>query len=158
MREEICSLAVAIERSGTARWIGNVARGHGTLDGGSGVLHDIPFTLPGRIEQDSQETNPEELLALAHAGCFAMALASQLVARKAEPQELVVEARVVLDQVDGLNRIVASTLSVDAAVDVADDVFSEAVSAADGRCPFSALVRASGTVSVDAHLRDAKPA
>ena len=114
----------------------------------------MPFTLPGRTAPDnSDETSPEELLAAAHAGCFAMALAGQLTRRHAPPDRLAVTATTTLAEVDGLNRIVASALEVVATADVAEDELAAAVAEADARCPFSALLRdAGGNVTVNATL------
>ena len=146
-----------IERIGTAVWEGTAARGRGTLTVPSAALADAPFSLPGRTSESvGSETSPEELFAAAHAGCFAMALSGQLTRRKAPPERLVVAATTALDEVDGLNRIVASTLAVSVfAAGLAGGDLEEAVAEADRRCPFSALVRdAGGVVSVDVRVGD----
>jgi osmotically inducible protein OsmC len=123
------------------------------MSGSSLALRNVPFTFAGRVTQETDETNPEELLAAAHAACFAMALASQLSARELVPDRLTVMATVALDERDGMNRIVESVLSVEAAVqEPSAELFDEAVAAADRRCPFSALVRASGKVGLDVNL------
>src|SRR4051812_2075546 len=67
-----------IERSATVAWEGNVARGAGTITAGSGAFARLPFTLPSRTGDPGGKTSPEELLAAAAAGCFAMALGSVL--------------------------------------------------------------------------------
>lgn len=143
-----------IERSATATWAGSIARGRGSLTAPSGALTDVPFTVVGRTTPGQiEETNPEELLASAHAGCFAMALAAQLTRRSAPPDRLTVTATVALDEVDGMNRIVGSALDVTVSAPVSDGDLADAVTEADGRCPFSALVRdAGGVVSVTTSL------
>lgn len=141
-----------IERSTTATWAGSVARGHGRLSAPSRALVELPFSLAGRTAPTAtEETSPEELLAAAHAGCFAMALATQLTRRNAPPDQLAVTATTALDEVGGRNRIVASDLVVEvsAASGIAPEEFDGAIRDADERCPFSALVRdAGGTVTV----------
>ena len=122
------------------------------MDGESNVIRGLPFTLAARTGVVASETNPEELLAAAHAACFAMALANQLTRRDAPPERLVVTATCALDEVDGANRIVESRLSVRAAAAVREETLASAVADADERCPFSALVRASGRVVVEASL------
>jgi osmotically inducible protein OsmC len=143
-----------IERSATATWTGSIARGRGALTAPSGTLVDVPYTVAGRTTPGHvDETNPEELLASAHAGCFAMALAAQLTRRNAPPESLSVTATVALDDVDGMNRIVGSALVVAVSAPVSNDDFADAIVEADGRCPFSALIRdAGGAVSVTTSL------
>ncbi len=66
-----------IERSASATWTGTLREGNGTVSSGSGTLNDTPFTFVSRFES-GKGTNPEELLAAAHAGCFTMALGAGL--------------------------------------------------------------------------------
>lgn len=141
-----------IERTAIATWRGSVAKGSGMVDGDSDVVRGIPFSLAARTGNVASKTNPEELLAAAHAACFAMALATQLTRRNAAPERLVVTATCALDERNGFNRIVESRLSVRAAVAVPEETLASAVADADERCPFSALVRASGRVVVEASL------
>jgi osmotically inducible protein OsmC len=144
-----------IERAATAVWEGSVARGSGRLTAPSTAFVDQPFSLPGRTaDVVGTETSPEELLAAAHAACFAMALSGQLTRRKAPPQRLMVTATVALDEVDGLNRVVGSSLEVRVDADaLAEADLESALADADARCPFSALIRdAGGTVGVDARV------
>lgn len=141
----------AIERVATAVWTGSVARGSGLLSVPSGALTDVPFSLAGRATLGPvEETNPEELLASAHAGCFAMALSAQMTRRNAPPERLEVTVTVVLDEVAGRNRIVASRIRAGVTGTISEDDLASAVEEADGRCPFSALIRdAGGDVSVE---------
>ncbi|MFN8222200.1 MAG: OsmC family peroxiredoxin [Gaiellales bacterium] len=136
-----------IERAATASWAGSIARGTGSLSAPSGALEAVPYTFAGRTTPGQvTETNPEELLAAAHAGCFAMAIAAQLSRRDAPPEALAVTATVALDEVDGANRIVASSLAATVSASLTDADLAEAVAEADARCPFSALVRGAGGI------------
>src|SRR5262249_57027094 len=100
-----------IVRSATASWSGSVARGSGELSSPSRVLKGVPFSLAGRTAAEAEQTSPEELLAAAHAACFAMALSGRLTHRNAPPDRLIVTSKCSLDEVDGFNRIVAGGLA-----------------------------------------------
>jgi lipoyl-dependent peroxiredoxin len=141
-----------IERSADVVWRGNLARGGGSLSAATGAFRDLPFSEPARIGAPEGKTSPEELLAAAHAGCYAMSLAGELA--RTPPERLDVTATVVMDEVEGKgHRIVASQLRVRARVPGLDEeMFSEAVEAADAGCPFSALIAASADVAIDATL------
>ncbi len=142
-----------VQRTATAAWEGNVARGTGQLSTESGVLREAPFSLPARIGNESGKTNPEELLGAAHAGCLAMSLANQLAQAGTPPERLEVRATVVLDEVNGSHRIVASHVEIQGRVPDSDDAsFRRAVEEADEGCTFSALIRASAEVTVEAQL------
>jgi osmotically inducible protein OsmC len=146
---------VRITRDAEVTWEGSSARGRGAITAAtSGAFAGLPYSEPSRISEQAAETSPEELLAAAHAGCYAMSLAGELTRRRIPPGRLTVRATIVMDEVEGEgHRIVASQLAAHAAVPDADEAtFREAVAAADQGCPFSALVRASGEVSVDAQL------
>jgi len=143
-----------VQRSATVIWEGNVARGSGTLSAASGAFSELPFSLASRVEKPEGKTSPEELLAAAHAGCYAISLAGELADAGLPPEHLDVRATVTLDQVeDGSHRIVASELLARARVNELDGQTLQrlAESASDG-CPFSKLIAASGTVTVNATL------
>jgi osmotically inducible protein OsmC len=144
-----------ITRDAEVTWEGSSARGRGAITAAtSGAFAGLPYSEPTRIADTAGETSPEELLAAAHAGCFAMSLAAELTRRRTPPGRLTVRATVVLDEVEGEgHRIVASQLAVHASLPDADEEgFRAAVADADAGCTFSALVRASGEVSIDAQL------
>ena len=144
-----------IERTATVTWTGNIARGQGHISAGTGAFSELPYSLPVRIGSGREgKTSPEELLAAAHAGCLAMGLASELTKRGAPPQLLEVRCRVTMDEVEGKgHQIVHSTCDVTARVDGIDAAgFDEAVRLADEECPFSALIRASAAVTINASL------
>src|SRR5438270_13563824 len=99
-----------IRRRADAVWEGNVARGAGSISAGTGAFRALPFSLASRVEAPADKTSPEELLAAAHAGCYAMSLAGELANAGAPPERLDVTATVTMDEVDGSHRIVASEL------------------------------------------------
>jgi osmotically inducible protein OsmC len=143
-----------VQRQATASWTGNVARGEGSIAPASGTFEPVPYTLASRIGKPDGKTSPEELLASAHAGCYAMSLAGEL-AGAGTPAELVaVTATVMLDEVEGgSHRIVSSDLRARARVQgIDEEALARAADAADEGCPFSALIKASGTVTVNAEL------
>jgi lipoyl-dependent peroxiredoxin len=143
-----------LQRSATVLWEGNVARGSGTLSAATGAFSELPFSLASRVEKPEGKTSPEELLAAAHAACYAMSFAGELADAGSPPEHLDVRATVTLDQVeDGSHRIVASEVLARARVNEVDEQTLQqlAESASDG-CPFSKLIAASGTVTVNATL------
>jgi osmotically inducible protein OsmC len=142
-----------IERSASVSWEGNAARGTGALTADTGAFAGLPYSLPVRIGNPEGKTSPEELLAAAHGGCFTMSLAGELSAAGTPPERLDVRATVVMDEVDGHHRIVASHLEATGRVPGIDaETFARALDEADDGCPFSALIKASGTVTVSGQL------
>lgn len=138
---------MAIEREATCVWEGTLAHGGGRLSAASSVAFTgMAMSLPTRIGQPADETSPEELLAAAHAGCFAMALAAVLTDAGVPPGRLDVRCRIALDEdPDRGFRITRSSLVVDADVDgLARDALKAAAQSADGTCPYSALLRDAG--------------
>jgi osmotically inducible protein OsmC len=97
-------------------WEGPLARGAGTLTSGSGALKELGVTWRSRTEQPEGRTSPEELIAAAHASCFAMALALVLGGNQTPPDRLAVKAACTLDEVDGAPRITTIELAVRAQV------------------------------------------
>ena len=143
-----------MERQARVTWEGNVARGSGTISAATGAFRELPYSLATRIEAPNGHTSPEELLAAAHAACFAMSLASELSSAGFQPDHLDVGATVTLDEVEGgSHRIVASELLARARVAELDserlDQFAR--KASDG-CPLSALIEAGAKVTVKTTL------
>jgi osmotically inducible protein OsmC len=140
-----------VERHAEVTWNGNLARGEGFITAPSGVFADLPYSAASRVASRAETTSPEELLAAAHAGCFAMSLAGEL---REQDARIAVTANVVLDEVQGQgHRIVESQLTVRArAPGLAQEAFDEAVRAADDGCPFSRLIAAGAKVTIDARL------
>jgi osmotically inducible protein OsmC len=126
------------EREAEVVWEGKLARGAGTLSSGSNALDGLVVTWASRTESAEGKTSPEELIAAAHASCFAMALSIVLAEAKAPPEQLFVRARCTLDQVDGAPKITRSALEVRGRVTGLDESgFEEAVERARRLCPVS---------------------
>ena len=139
-----------IVRKADVVWEGSIARGEGRLHAVSSGAFTLPYTNASRIADPGGKTSPEELLAAAHAGCFAMSLGSEL-ARAGTPPELIeVRCTITMDEVEGRgHQIVHSEIEAGGRVPDCDDAaFAQAVEAADAGCPFSALIRASATVTI----------
>jgi lipoyl-dependent peroxiredoxin len=144
-----------VRREAEVTWEGNVARGAGAITAAtSGAFSGLPYTLATRIAAATAKTSPEELLAAAHAGCFAMSLATELSKAGTPPERLVVRAMCTLDEVEDVgHRIVSMELAARARVPELDQArFEELARTADEGCTLSALVRASATISIDAQL------
>src|SRR5580693_1181668 len=92
--------ADSMKRTASAIWSGDLKSGHGALATHSGVLKDTPYSFATRFEA-AQGTNPEELIAAAHAGCFTMALSASLGKAGFTPKRLATQATVSLEQVGG---------------------------------------------------------
>ena len=142
-----------IQRQASVTWEGNVARGSGAITAATGAF-SVPYSLASRVEKPDGKTSPEELLAAAHAACYAMSLAGELAGAGTPVEELEVQATVTLDQVeDGSHRIVASELLARARVEEVDaETLDRLAASASEGCPFSKLIEASGTVTVNATL------
>ena len=137
-------------RKAKAVWRGTGRDGTGDLTSDSGVLSHTPYSFKTRFESEPG-TNPEELIAAAHAGCFTMALAFQLQAAGFTPTELSTEAAVSLDP-DGQGfKISKSALTLRAQVPGLDQAkFDELARNAEQNCPVSKLLKAE--ITLDATL------
>jgi len=146
-----------IVREADVVWEGNVARGAGRISAAtSGAFADLGFSLPTRIGAAEGKTSPEELLAAAHGGCYAMSLANELSSAGTPADRLSVRCTVTMDEVEGRgHQIVLSAIVARGVVPGADrEGFAKAAVDADEGCPFSILIRAGATVSVDATLEE----
>ncbi|HEY7386552.1 MAG TPA: OsmC family protein [Beijerinckiaceae bacterium] len=133
-------------RKARAVWRGTGKDGSGRLSSDSGVLSDTAYSFKTRFESE-KGTNPEELIAAAHAGCFAMALAFQLQTAGYNPTELDASAAVSLDKDGPGFRISRSALTLRAQVPGIDKAkFQELVQAAKEGCPVSKLLNAEITL------------
>jgi osmotically inducible protein OsmC len=144
-----------VVREADVSWEGNLARGEGALTAASSsAFTALPYSLATRVGATEGKTSPEELLAAAHAGCYGMSLAAELTGAGTPPRRLDVRCRITLDEVPGEGHcIVRSELVARGRVPGADaDAFALAAESADAGCTFSALLRASATVTVDATL------
>ncbi len=139
-----------IKKTASAHWSGNLNSGRGTLTSGSGVLKDTPYSFKDRFE-GGPGTNPEELIAAAHAGCFTMALSLFLGNAGFTPESLDTTAEVTLDQVKSAAAVTAIHLTLRAKVPGLDrEKFDELTAFAKANCPISKLVNA--PISLDAEL------
>ena len=137
-------------RKAKAIWLGDGRSGTGNLSSDSGVLASTPYSYKTRFENE-KGTNPEELLAAAHAGCFTMALAFRLQAAGYTPTELNTEAAVTLEQDKEGFRISRSALTLRASVPNLDqNTFDQLARDAEQNCPVSRVLRAE--ISLDAKL------
>jgi osmotically inducible protein OsmC len=135
-------------RKAKAVWRGNGRDGNGELSSDSGVLDKTPYSFKTRFE-NQKGTNPEELVAAAHAGCFTMALAFALQKAGFTPAELTTEAAVSLDPDGGGFRISRSALTLRARVpNLGEAAFAEIAKDAEKNCPVSKLLKAEITLDV----------
>jgi lipoyl-dependent peroxiredoxin len=120
---------------------------------GSGALGELPVTWASRTERPDGRTSPEELIAAAHAGCFAMALSLVLGENHTPPERIAVSAACTLDEVDGAPKITTVALSVSARVPGLDrSGFDQAIERAAGLCPVSNALRGNVEISVQREL------
>jgi osmotically inducible protein OsmC len=134
-------------RKATAAWRGTGRDGDGDLTTESGLLSEAPYSYRTRFE-NQKGTNPEELLAAAHAGCFTMALAFQLQAAGYTPTELVTEAAVTLEPEGAGFRISRSALTLTAEVPGLDKAtFDQLAGVAEKNCPVSKVLNAEVTLA-----------
>ena len=139
-----------MDRKASAVWQGGLKDGKGTLSSDSGVLAQTPYSFQTRFES-TPGTNPEELIAAAHAGCFTMALSAQLGNAGMTAERLETTATVSLDKVGDGFTITKSHLDLVARIPGADKAkFDAAVKAAETGCPVSRLLKAE--ISVSARL------
>ncbi len=135
-------------------WEGNLVKGQGTLDVESGVIGQQPVTWAARTQRVQGKTSPEELIAAAHAACYAMALSNTLAQRGTPPTRLDVAATCTLDQVGGKPKITTMDLDVRGQVPGLDQAGFEAA-AREGElgCPVSNALRNNVEIRVSAQLQ-----
>jgi osmotically inducible protein OsmC len=132
-----------MKRTSKAHWQGNGKDGKGHLTTQSTILNKTQYSFSSRFEQGIG-TNPEELVAAAHAGCFAMQLAFNLQGANFTPKDLITDCEITLDN----GSITSSHLTLKATVDgISDDEFAKLVKNAEQNCPISKLLNAKITVS-----------
>jgi lipoyl-dependent peroxiredoxin len=137
-------------RKAKAVWRGTGRDGGGTVSTGSGVLAGTPYSFRTRFENE-KGTNPEELIAAAHAGCFSMTLAFVLQGAGYTPTELTVDAAVTIEPEGEGFRISRSALTLRAQVpNLGQAPFAQMVSGAEKNCPVSKVLKA--PITVDAKL------
>ena len=144
---------MTFERHVEVEWAGSVMEGKGTAKAGTGAFA-LPVTFPSRIGEPAGMTSPEELMAAAHAACFAMALNGTLGRSNASADRTVVTAKVTADKGEAGITIVSSHLTATAyglkGTDAAG--FADIAKTAEGRCPVSNAYRGTMTITVESHV------
>jgi osmotically inducible protein OsmC len=145
---------MAAIRSATATWNGDLVSGEGTVSAGTTELfRDLPVSWASRTEAPEGRTSPEELLAAAHAACYAMAFSAGLARRGTPPEHLHVEAEVTFDKVGEDWTVVSSRLTVIGHVDgISESDFDAAAQDAKDGCPISRALQGNVEISVESTL------
>jgi lipoyl-dependent peroxiredoxin len=136
-----------MDRQASALWTGGLKQGQGKVNSTSGAFKDLSYSFRTRFE-NQPGTNPEELIAAAHAGCFSMALSAQLERSGFTANEIRTTARVSLEQKEGGWEISKVNLEVQASVPNIDKAkFEELANNAKTGCPVSKLLNADITMN-----------
>ncbi len=143
-------MSISMKRKASAEWHGGLKDGKGTLSTDSGVLSRTPYSFSTRFE-GSPGTNPEELIAAAHAGCFTMALSGQLGSAGLVAESLKTTATLTMEKLEAGWAITKIHLDLAAKIPGADKAkFDAAAAAAKAGCPVSRLLKAE--ITLDAQL------
>jgi lipoyl-dependent peroxiredoxin len=136
-----------MERKASAVWKGGLKDGKGTVSSTSGVLSNTPYSFTTRFE-NTPGTNPEELIAAAHAACFSMALSAQLGAANLTPESISTSATLTMEKLEAGWTITAVNLDVVAKVPGASqEAFNTAAQNAKAGCPVSKVLNAKITMN-----------
>jgi len=136
-----------MKRKASAVWRGGLKDGKGTISSESGVLKETPYSFSTRFE-NGIGTNPEELIAAAHAGCFSMACSAELGKAGITPESIHTTATITMDKTDAGWTITESHLDVAAKIPGVDPAkFTAAANAAKAGCPISRLLKANVTMN-----------
>jgi osmotically inducible protein OsmC len=136
-----------MKRKASAVWNGSLKEGKGTISTESGLLSEAQYSFGTRFE-DGKGTNPEELIAAAHAGCFSMALSGQLTAAGTPPSKVATSATVTLEKLEAGFTVTSVHLDVVASVPGAtQESFDTAAGNAKKGCPISRLLNAEITMT-----------
>jgi lipoyl-dependent peroxiredoxin len=139
-----------MQRKASAQWRGGLKDGKGTVSSASGALKNTPYSFSTRFE-DQPGTNPEELIAAAHAGCFSMALSGQLGGAGLTADSIDTTATVTMEKLEAGWTVTKVHLDVTAKVPNADKAkFEQAANNAKAGCPISRLLKAE--ITMDAKL------
>jgi osmotically inducible protein OsmC len=143
-----------MKRKASAEWQGGLKDGKGTISTESGVLSETQYSFSTRFE-DGVGTNPEELIAAAHAGCFTMALSGQLGNAGMTAERIATTATVRLEKTDAGFTVTDVHLDVTARIPGADPAkFEEAANNAKAGCPISRLLKANITMEARLEAQD----
>jgi osmotically inducible protein OsmC len=136
-----------MQRKASAVWKGGLKDGKGMVSATSGVLSNTPYSFTTRFE-NAPGTNPEELIAAAHAACFSMALSAQLGAANLTPESINTSTTLTMDKLDAGWTITTIQLDVSARVPKADESsFNKAAENAKAGCPVSKVLNAKITMN-----------
>ncbi|HTM39402.1 MAG TPA: OsmC family protein [Terriglobales bacterium] len=136
-----------MQRKASAEWKGSLKEGSGSVSSSSGVFSKTPFSFGTRFG-DQPGTNPEELIAAAHAGCFSMALSAQLGTANLTPESIRTNATLTMEKLDSGWTITAVHLDVVGKVPKADAAtFQKLADAAKTGCPVSKVLNAKITMN-----------
>ena len=143
-----------VEKSATAKWSGSLTEGKGTFSTESGVITNSAVSWAARTNESKKETSPEELIASAHAACYAMAFSNYLTTNHTAPESLEVTSTVGFGpKPEGGMKVTHSHLKVVGSVPGMDAAtFTEAAKKAEGECPVSNALRGNLDITVDASL------
>jgi osmotically inducible protein OsmC len=140
-----------MQRKASAIWHGTLKEGKGTISTESGLLHDAQYSFSTRFE-NGKGTNPEELIAAAHAGCYSMALSNVLTNAKLPPESIETTADVTLEKVEAGMSVTKIHLTTRAKVPGASkEAFTAAANDAKVNCPISRLLKAA-EITLEAQL------
>jgi len=142
------------ERRADVVWEGNLVQGHGKIVSvGSGALGELPITWASRTERSDGRTSPEELLAAAHAACYAMAFSHTLAQAGTPADQLTVSATCAFEQVESGFKVTTMDLHVRGKVPGLDQAgFEKVAQQAEQGCPVSNALRNNVQIRVQAHL------
>ena len=139
-----------MKRKASVQWRGDLKGGKGSVSTESGVLNDTPYSFAKRFGEE-KGTNPEELIAAAHASCFTMALSAELGKANLTAERLRTTCTITLDKVDGGWSVTESHLELTAKVpEPSEQAFRQAAGAAETGCPISKLLKTK--ITLDAKL------
>lgn len=137
-----------IQRTASGTWHGDLPHGKGIIDAPSGVLHEAPFTFATRFE-NAKGTNPEELIAAAHAACFSMAFSHYLSQQGHVPDTISTSATITLDN-GSINAMHLVTKGKVPGLDA--EAFARLADEAEKQCPVSNLLRSGLKITLEAEL------
>lgn len=145
---------MAAVRTATVTWQGDLTSGRGSVSAGSSdTFMDLPVSWASRTEAPDGRTSPEELLAAAHASCFAMAFSGNLAKAGTPPEHLHISAEVTFDKLEAGWSVVSSSLTVIGRVPgCSHEGFTAAAEAAKDGCPISRALAGNVALSVEATL------
>jgi len=141
-------------RTATTDWAGSIMEGKGQVKAGTGAF-TLPVTFPARIGEPGGHTSPEELVAAAHAACYAMALNATLGRKQASAARTVVTATVSADKSDAGIKLTTSKLkvTVEGLQGMEKSQFAEVAREAEGKCPISNALRGTMAIELEAEAK-----